>query len=508
MKVLKKIYLPIIALSMALTGCDSPSYIDDDNAKTGKIDFSTFSIDVANNEDRVVNVVGKATGDEEDVSEYTVKMTTKEGLVAKRAKIKDLAKIEVIKVGEYTLEVENAELKNADFDAPYYYGSKNFTVEQDKVTKVGLITCRLANVKVSIEYTDELKALLGDDVVVNVRVGAYSLNYSAKETRSGFFKCESDNSTLVVSISGTIGGHKFVPIERAFDNVKAGQHRIIKFDMKDGPDIEEELGWLSTNGMLQVDATMRTIDVEKGILVDEEIVDPYDEIKTSVTMVEMGKEAAEKTIDVISPAAWSVASTLPTWLSLSKTNGEAGVSNVTIKAEENATGAERSAAVKFRSGNKTVVVTVKQSSEKPGPGPEPEPTTPTITSQTIDVDAVNTVVDGGVVVKSEVDMDIAAEEGISKFEVSISSSNSDFDLAIQELGLSTFDLCNPGSKAESLESLGLPYGSQVIGKTAMKFDISSFMSLLPAYQGTHSFTLKVTDAKNQSVTKVIRLLVK
>ena len=61
----------------------------------------------------------------------------------------------------------------AAFDAPFYLGESNqFSIEKDKVTdNIGTIVCRLSNVKVSILFDPELKAVMDADAKVSVKVG-------------------------------------------------------------------------------------------------------------------------------------------------------------------------------------------------------------------------------------------------------------------------------------------------------------------------------------------------
>ena len=39
-----------------------------------------------------------------------------------------MPEVVTLPVGEYTVEVYNSEVKEAEFDAPYYYASKNVTI--------------------------------------------------------------------------------------------------------------------------------------------------------------------------------------------------------------------------------------------------------------------------------------------------------------------------------------------------------------------------------------------
>lgn len=73
-----------------------------------------------------------------------------------------------------------------------------FEITQDNLTDVGEVACTLHNVKVTINYADNLKSLLGDDVKVTVKIGSESLEYGKDETRSGFFHCTETNTVDVI----------------------------------------------------------------------------------------------------------------------------------------------------------------------------------------------------------------------------------------------------------------------------------------------------------------------
>lgn len=491
-------------VALAFTSCDSPDYKGASEKGTGKVDFSTFTLEVSTSETVVESTVKQTSSRAgSDVDNFKVRILDENQAVVKQGAYHEFSAIEVFNVGNYTIDVENGTEVEAAWDAPYYHGTKDFKVEKDLITQVGNVSCYLANVKVTVKYTDALREKLGDDVQVNIAVGNNSLTYVPTETRAGFFKYVSGTNTLTASISGTIGGYHFDPVERAFDAVAPGQHRIITFDIKGTPGILDEKGWVSTDGMLTIDATTETVDVNTGVTVEEETTDPYETIKVSKKSILMLMDASTATFDVESPSAWTLSTTSAPWLTVTPASGDAGVTTVQLSATANNTGAERSATITLRSGIYSVSVAVTQVAAEPEPQHGP-----VITSETIDLSGVNTVVDGGAVVVDKVDVDIKAEEGIQNFVVDISSTNEGFELAIDDLGLISFDLCNPGDIQASLESLELPYGDQVIGKTAMKFDISSFMSLLPAFTGTHSFKLTVTDSKGNTTAETIRLLVK
>ncbi len=123
---------------------------------------------------------------------------------------------------------------------------------------------------------------------------------------------------------------------------------------------------------------------------------------------------------------------------------------------------------------------------------------PAITSQTLNLDGVNTITDD-IVAK----VDISAPYGIEIFNVKIISEQLTPEM-LQDVGLAAeFDLAHPGELAEALNELGFPTGDAVLGKTELAFDITAFMPLLAMFEGTHQFQLTITDKEGLTVTKTL-----
>ena len=133
------------------------------------------------------------------------------------------------------------------------------------------------------------------------------------------------------------------------------------------------------------------------------------------------------------------------------------------------------------------------------------PQGPTITSDNIDLNGTNSNTKFNASTPASINVEAAS--GIKNFVVAISSDAQGFMSAIDDLRLANFDLCNPGSVAESLSSLQLPYGDQVKNKTSMVFDITTFMPMLNAFEGNHNFKITVTDNAGASTEVTIRIVV-
>ncbi|MEG2772317.1 MAG: DUF4493 domain-containing protein [Alistipes sp.] len=103
-------------------------------------------------------------------------------------------------------------------------------------------------------------------------------------------------------------------------------------------------------------------------------------------------------------------------------------------------------------------------------------------------------------------VNVSAKEGIAGFSVDIIS-----DILTPEIlnmvGLSThLDLVNPASPemGEMLKQLGFPVGADVLNQTAVSFDITQFMPLIPQLSqtgGYADFKLTITDRTGKSIVK-------
>ncbi len=129
------------------------------------------------------------------------------------------------------------------------------------------------------------------------------------------------------------------------------------------------------------------------------------------------------------------------------------------------------------------------------------PNAPKITSETLNLDSINTINDD-IVAK----IDISAPYGIKNLYVKIISEQLNKEV-LQSVGLdSEFDLANPGIYEASLTDLGFPVGDAVTGQTQLPFDITSFMPFLKVFPGEHRFEITVIDTKELSATETLAFL--
>jgi hypothetical protein len=487
-KLLNILMLAAMTMSFALTSCDDPNYPGSGN-DTGTLNTKGLQVNVIKAEDSIETRAGV------DVSTFTVRIIDKNSGEVKNSYIySEMPEVLTLPVGDYTLEVYNHQVEEAAWDSPYYYATKDFTITKNEITELGSVTCKLNNVKVSIRYTDELKALLGSDVKVHVDVAnKNSLDFVYNETRSGYFKYYADNKTLVATFSGTVDGFK-VDAYKVLSDVAPGQHRIITFSLKEGPVPEDASGKIGTTG-LSLNATVTSVDLSVNVPTDEDTIEPYNSLVLSPAALSFTAAGGTNGFVLSASNSWTLTSS-QTWCTTDMTAGDKGSGEILVTTTANTSADVRTAVLTATMGKVVKRLIVTQA------GTGTQDNGPKITSSTIDLSKANVVTSA-----SKVDVDVSAPNGIKTFVVEIISDQLTPEL-LQSVGLTNkFDLCNPGTYEEALKGLNLPVGSDVQNKTSLKFDISGFMPMLVIYKGTHKFKIDVTDNKGLTGTATITLTV-
>ena len=175
---------------------------------------------------------------------------------------------------DYTVNVISHNQEKAAWEAPYFESeTKTFDIQNNKITEVGTLTCKLANIRVSIHYSDELRAALGDDCKVTVIANDEGrLEFTPDETRSGYFQALDGSTTLIATLSGTIDG-SYEEVRYVINDAAAGQHRKINYSFAGGnPTPPDENGFIDPSSGIQIDTEVIDETVEGGVNVDEDII--------------------------------------------------------------------------------------------------------------------------------------------------------------------------------------------------------------------------------------------
>ncbi len=251
----------ILATAALLLGASSCSESWNPAPAAGQGSLSMLSMGV--NVNTSATVISRSDGI--DLSAYKVKVVSlSDGSVTEYV-YGTMPEIVTMPVGQYRVDVESHTVQKAEFDRPYYKGSsRNFDIKNNELTEIGVVTCNLASLKVSVAYTDELKAVMGDDVTVTVVANDEGrLVYTPEETRAGYFEVVDGSMTMVATFTGTVGG-SYTEEVVTFTDVTAGQHYMITFKTKSGPTPPEQTGGIEPGG-ITVDSEVSEVEVNGSI---------------------------------------------------------------------------------------------------------------------------------------------------------------------------------------------------------------------------------------------------
>lgn len=407
MKLFKFISTVALALSIGLVGCerDKIGYGDKEGA-TGTLSFMKFDVKTSTDIEIISRAATSATYN------YVIRIFDANGdQVGSDYIYGQMPESIVLTTGTYSMKIQSqSQIPSAEFEAPVYGATvENIVIEEDKTTDVGVITCKLINIKVSVGYNEAMWAVLGDDANVLVEIGDGALNFAKGESQNGYFAAPEVSNAMTVKFAGTVDGN-YATMTRAFTDVKAGQWRKINFIM--------------------------TVNEEGDATFDVVVEDWCDE-KELANNIDVSEE-------VIGP------------------DPEAG------EGEEENPDAPK---VIYKGGS--------------------VPTSPIV------------ITDG-----MELGFTISAPKGIAGLSVDIASDNADFNNDVLSMGISPIDLVNPSEAQISIcDMFGLPYGSNLVGQTETAFDLSGAVTPLLGFPGTHSFTLKITDAEGNTTSTTIKMKV-
>ncbi|MDE6485605.1 MAG: DUF4493 domain-containing protein [Duncaniella sp.] len=247
----------ILSLFLSVAACVGLASCHDDNWNPGydsdtegAVSLASMTVDVDDDE-ALVSRAGVST------DAFIVEVLDKKSGAVKRSyTYGSMPEVVSLAEGDYTVSVRSHNVKEAEWDAPYYVGQADFSIEVGKITEIGTVTCKFSNIKVTVKYTKELASYMGDDAKVRVIANDHGeLDYSATETRAGYFAAVDGSTTLVAEFSATVKGNA-VNALKTFTDVKAGQHYIITFSVKNGSaTLPDEFGSIEASG-IRIDAEM------------------------------------------------------------------------------------------------------------------------------------------------------------------------------------------------------------------------------------------------------------
>lgn len=490
---------------------ESPDY---PVSKTGSLSLKGLGVEVQNVE-KVVN--SRATY---DITPFIVKITDDRDQVVGNYTYGTMPEIVSLAPGHYRVDVASHEVQKAEWEKPYFVGSQEFDIVASEITQVSHIVCKFASVKVTVNFDDDLRAVMGDDVKVSVVANDEGrLDFTADNTSAGYFAVVEGSNTLVATFTGQVLGYQECII-KTFTSVEPGQYYNLTFRLKNNQvEPEEETGYINPGEGISIDTDITGENIAGSATFDEDIIEnpgerPGGELFSE--KVTMNYDEGTQILAVEAPAGLrsltvgyttdnsDLAAELASLngADLAQTSAAQVASKFGLPAASAVSGAASvnvSLATIFDlcaqyEGHHAIIFTGTDvnneysSFQVVAPGMKVEADIK-IEADDLSFETPNTPAEGvsGLV-------NITASAGIAHLEVTIDTTNGAFESAVKDLLPLHFDLAYPPQDASGDKLVAMfPTGDDVIGKTEVPFDITTFVPLLSAFEGTHTFTIKVTD---------------
>lgn len=268
------------AAAAAFTGCSDNWVPEVEGAGEGRLNTQSILAEVNTVEDEKEDedVTKKVTSRSSiDLSPFLVDVVrTSDNANVASWTYATMPQLPTFAVGSYEVQVRSRVLKDAEWSAPYYLGSQTFDIRNGEVTDVGPIVCKLANVRVTIDYGPKLLEATGGEgftITVTSTPGVY-LQYTGKETRSGYF-AYNGQTTMVARFQGRVNGVD-EDFSHVLENIAPGQHRKLTFRLNYNPNTpDDEVGTVDGQGIV-VSCSTKTVSVDGSVIQEEDIQESGD----------------------------------------------------------------------------------------------------------------------------------------------------------------------------------------------------------------------------------------
>lgn len=202
----------------------------------------------------------------------------------------------ILPVGTYKVAVASNQTEEPGWEKPFYAGEETVDVKAGEITSA-TVTCKIANTKVTIGYTDKVKEKF-TNCEATVSNSSGSLLYTYDEYRSGFFVPEK----LTVSLALTNNEGKKYAIKRVFSDIKPRYHYTIMFNMADPSDDKEG----GSDFTVEVNDEIQVVECE--IVIDEDdmedkkvpVIKLSDSFKENQFSIKVGEELSPLSLSITS----------------------------------------------------------------------------------------------------------------------------------------------------------------------------------------------------------------
>lgn len=143
-----------ICAALILPACNESWEPDVNPTGNGSVALRSLGVEV-DNAQKVIDSRASV-----DVAPFIVTVRNDKNESQGEWQFSQMPEILTLPVGNYTVDVVSHHVQKAAWEQPLFKGSQSFSIEDAKITDIGTVVCKFANIKVSIRYEEELFKLL------------------------------------------------------------------------------------------------------------------------------------------------------------------------------------------------------------------------------------------------------------------------------------------------------------------------------------------------------------
>ncbi len=514
----------------------------DENENIGYLNVAGLQADILKDTENFDSASASRAG--VDINNFDVVITTKDGEIVSTFKYGERPTEPIALVGGvYNINMSSAVMEGAEWETPVYAAKKEVVVVRKQTTTVNDIVCKLANIKVTVAYSADIKDQLDPEYTkMTVALDDSALEYAFTEERAGYFAPTAEENTLKLTFSCRYKGEtKDITMTNEIKGVKAAQWRKINVVIQHAADGTATIGivcdtWtydeevtFDTSAMLMEevipDDTDAPVivweghDLAEAFELTDDMFDADGNFKKSINLDVTTKAALKSLVvkassdnadfttaysqimpleeDLCAPTASAAILKMMGYPTDAKGGTTARLkfaSQADLLKSYEGTHSFEITAEDINGAKTTVKLTIKYGQN----------VAPQIIWVGYDIDKRQTIkADDTCMIR------VSAPLAIQDFEIEIISNT----LTPEELaavGLqSTFSLVNTTELFTSLSGLGFPVGDEVYNQTLIsenQLNITNFLGILGMLgAGDHDFKMTVTDMEGNATTKTVMM---
>lgn len=205
---MKYIYLMLISLFL-FSSCEREAFVYDKSDNNGSLEESSLpDVEVSLASLKIsLNKQVNSRMETDEMANYLIRIYNSGSTDTLSWLYKDLPELITLKARGYVVEALSHLPSDVAWNKPFYYDSKEFQVQENQVTTIGTLTCRLSSILVSVVLDEKLCEYIQKDARVVIRVGKGELTYNFGEEQVGSFMPLETTNTLTAELHAkTVAG--------------------------------------------------------------------------------------------------------------------------------------------------------------------------------------------------------------------------------------------------------------------------------------------------------------